>query len=303
MEKLTSILVIVGRTEADHVLLEKAVTIARSAGAQLFLYSCDPVLARAVAHAQDREEAERSWRNVQSEHMSYLRWLRDTVAPKNVQISVAAECFSSLHHGIVNRIRELRPDLVMKVPSGVHPLRRLTFGPSDWHLVHECPVTLMLVRQHPWKSPPAFAALVDVSDEETERVAKMIVHTSEHFSLGCHGVLDVIYSEDQLEAAERDRRSKALERLAREYRIEAKHLHVLTGDPRLTLPQFTAQRHYDALVLGALTHHKGLARLAGNLTNNLVERLDSDFILVKAEGQAPADSQRPNVAWQALFGD
>jgi len=302
VDKLTSILVVANRTDADRVLLEKAVVLAHNVGAQIFLFSCDAVLAKIVQHAYNSEDAERAWHISQAEHLAYLRSLRAHTQAGDVQISFDAECYSPLYEGIINKVREIHPDLVMKTPSGGHPLRRFTFGPSDWHLMRECPVTLMLVRQHPWKSPPSFAALVDVSVEVTARLAEAIIHTSEHFALGCRGDLDVVYSEASADEDERSNRAATLQRLTHEYRIPTAHVHLLSGDPDVTLPDFTARHQYDALVLGGLTHRKGVAPLVGTLTGKLVESLDSDFILVKREvHHQPAE--HTNVVWQALFGD
>jgi universal stress protein E len=302
VDKLTSIMVVASRSDADQVLLEKAVLLARRVGAQIFLYSCDSQLAKIIQHAYNSEDAERAWHISQAEHLAYLRTLRSAAHAADVQISVAVECHSPLYEAVINKVQQIQPDLVMKTPSGVHPLRRFTFGPSDWHLMRECPATLMLVRQHPWKSPPNFAALVNVAEDDTARLAETIVHTSEHFALGCRGEVDVIYSEASADEGERNRRNSALHRLMREYRIAAANLHVLSGDPDLTLPDFLARHHYDALVLGGLTHRKGLTPLIGTLTNRLVEALDSDFILVKREARQPRP-QKANLAWQALFGD
>ncbi len=305
VEKLTSILVVANRSDADRVLLDKAVFIARHVGAQIFLFSCDAVLSKIVQHAYNSEDAERAWHISQAEHLTYLRGLRSATRAHDVQISVAAECYSPLYEGILHKVREIQPDLVMKTPTGIHPLRRFSFGPSDWHLMRECPGTLMLVRQQPWKSPPCFAALVDVSEEETARLAETIVHTSEHFALGCHADLHVVYSDSSAEDAERCRRSTVLEELVHQYRIPTERVHVLSGDPDLTLPGFAARHHYDALVLGGLTHRKGVAPLIGTLTSKLVEALDSDFILVKREEprQPQLKPEGGSVAWQVLFGD
>jgi len=283
VDKLTSILVVADRTDADRMLLEKAVCLARQVGAQIFLFSCDWALAKIIQHSYNTEDAERAWHISQQEHLAYLSTLRNLLRAADVQISIAAECYCPLYEGVLRKIHELRPDLVMKTPSGVHPLRRFTFGPSDWHLMRECPVTLMLVRQHRWNVPPRFAALVDVSEEVTARLAETIIHTSEHFALGCHGELDVIYCEASADERERNRRSSELDKLTHEYRITPAHVHLLSGDPDATLPGFAAHARYDALVLGGLTHRKGVSALVGGLTARLVEGLDSDFILVKRD--------------------
>jgi universal stress protein E len=285
VDKLSSILVVSSRTDADRVLLEKAVLLARKAGAQIHLFSCDAALAKTLRHAYPSDEAEKAWNISQSEHLAYLQALRTAAHAPDVQIDIEAACCSPLHEGIAGKAAQMRVDLIMKSPSGAHPLRRFAFDANDWHLVRECPATLMLVGQRPWRTKPQFAAMVDVSEDVTVRLAEMIIHTSEYFSLGCRGELDVIYSERSSIEPERSERAATLQRLTREYRIESARVHVLNGEPETTLADFAAHRQYDAVILGGRTHRKGLAPLVGTLTSKLVETLDSDFILVKRARQ------------------
>jgi len=44
------------------------------------------------------------------------------------------------------------------------------------------------------------------------------------------------------------------------------------------------ERRYDLIVLGALTHRKALTQLVGTLTGRLIERVNCDFVVVKAQG-------------------
>ena len=129
----------------------------------------------------------------------------------------------------------------------------------------------MLVRQRAWNATPKFGALVDVSDNCTAQLAEIILRTSEYLALGCRGELDVLYSDSSADTAEQSARAAALQRLTREYHIGSTHVHVLSGDPDVTLPDFAARQHYDALVLGGRTHRKGIAPLIGALTGKLVE--------------------------------
>lgn len=303
---MSSILVVANRSDADRMLLQKALRLARSLGAQINLLSCDTALAKALQHSRDNENAEKAWNACVSEHLAYLRDLRASAGAPDVQISIDAVCHSPLYEGILQKAAEIQPDLVMKAPSGAHPLRRFAFDANDWHLMRECPATLMLVREAAWGPIPRFAALVDVSAEGTARLAETIVHTSEYLALGCRGELDIVYSESSEEPAERTVRSVALQRLAREYHIRPSHTYLLSGSPEVSLPDFAAHRHYDAIVLGGLTHRKGIGPLIGTLTGKLVEKLaDTDFILVKQALRArDGDLKRgPGIAWNALFGD
>ena len=330
MEKLTSILVVANRTSADRTLLEKAVALARNVGAQIYLFSCDAELARRLRHSYPTEEAEKTWNICLAEHITYLRSLQAAVSAPDVQISVDAACHSPLYEGIVGKIREIRADLVMKSPSGSHPLRRLVVNSNDWKLTKASPATLMLVRPRPWNTVPRFAAFVDVSEEGTARFAQTIVHTSEYFALSCHAELDLIYSEASEDSREKTERLAKLERVAREYHVEASHVHVLSGDPDQTVPEFAARQNYDAVVLGARTHRKGIASVRGMLTSKIVDAVDCDMILVEpvahelsdvgdpaadieshAERVLPEDpaaapqstARGSSVLWQSMFGD
>jgi universal stress protein E len=329
MDKLTSILVVTNRSKADGTLLAKAVLFARRVGARIHLFHCDAELAHVLRHSYDTEDTEKAWQASVSDHRSYLEALRASVHAPDLDISIDTACDSPLYEGVIKKVLTVRPDLVMKSPSGTHPLRRLTLDSNDWQLMRACPVTLMLVRGKIWAEPPRFAALVDVSVQETPHLAETIVHTSEYFALGCQGELDVVYSERDEGGLERTERAEALSRLAREYRIGLDHVHLLNGDPDVTLPDFAARQCYDAIVLGALTHRKGIAALVGTLTSRLVDELDCDFILVKgatrdrptrelddlmpdehSTTRRPMPSSTRNsagsgsgVLWQALFGD
>jgi universal stress protein E len=309
VDKLTSILVVANRTDADRMLLEKAIRLARSIGAQIYLVSCDAALAKVLQHSYNSEDAQKAWDVCMSEHLSYLRTLRAAASAPDVQISIDAICHSPLHAGIVNKAMEIHPDLVMKAPSGAHPLRRFAFDANDWHLMRECPATVMLVREGAWGPKPKFGALIDVSSEDVARLAETIVHTSEYFALGCQGELDVVYSEASEDPVEREEHAAALQRLRREYHVPETHMHVLSGSPEVTLPDFAAHRHFDAIVLGGLTHRKGIGPLIGTLTSKLVAALgETDFILVKRglrPSELPAANLKsgPSVAWSAMFGD
>jgi universal stress protein E len=294
MNKLDSILVVANRNNTDRPLLAKAVLIARSSlRAKIHLFYCDSELAYSLRHSYDTSAVEKAWLESLSERLDYLETLRGWASAPDVDISVDAACDSPLYEGVVRKIRELRPDLVMKSASGAHPLRRLTLGDNDWQLMRACPATFMLVRGREWRVPPRFAAFVDVSDQETPRLAEEIIHTSEYFNLGCGGELDVVYTERGGAGAARVERAEELRRLAREYRIGAEYVHVLEGDPDVTLPEFATRQCYDALVLGALTHRNGIAALVGTLTGKLVDSIDSDFILVKG---ATPDQEIPKAA-------
>jgi universal stress protein E len=281
MEKLSSILVVLDGTPADRALLSKAATLARRCGASLELFLCDAERAYVMLHAYDPAGIEESRQDCIRQSREYLEDLKNSMAGGGVPISIDAACKSPLYEATVHKVQKSRPALVMKNAVGAHPLRRFAWEANDWQLMRTCPVTLMLSRGRPWRAHPTLAAAVDVSEQETTGLARAILETSLCLTLN-NAKLDVLYSERaESDAAGCEARRAALYRLAREAHIDANRVHVLSGNPERALPVFAADRSYDVLVMGALTHRKGLASLVGTLTGRLVDFLDCDFVLVK----------------------
>jgi universal stress protein E len=281
MDRLTSILVVFDGTAADTDLLSKAVTLARRCSADLELFLCDAERAYVLRHAFDPTGIEESRQSCLRLSRQYLEDLKHSVATADVRVSVDAACVSPLYEAIVHKVQKSRPDLVMKNAAGAHPLRRFAWDANDWQLMRTCPVTLMLSRGKPWRGHPTFAAAVDVSEQETAGLAHAILETSVCLTLS-GAQLDVLYSERiENDVPGSEGRREVLHRLAREAHVDADRVHVLSGSPEQALPMFAAEHDYDVLVIGALTHRKGLASLVGTLTGRLVEFLDCDVVLVK----------------------
>lgn len=175
----------------------------------------------------------------------------------------------------------MQPDLVMKVPSGSHPLRLLTLDLNDWRLARNCPSALLLVRSTPWPAAPRFGALVNVSERAIVRLPAAVLHTCEYLSLGCSGAVDVAYCESGDDRDEIADRAAAFERLTREFHVPAERVFALRGDPDLQLPEFVSKQGYDVLALGAPSHRHGLGAFAGGLSSKLIDSADSDLLLIR----------------------
>jgi universal stress protein E len=282
MEKLTSILVVVDRTDETHPVLVKAIALARRFGAKLELLLCDSERAYALRQTYDRSGVARARQTILSEGRRFLESLQQSVAADDVSISVHVVCESPLSEGVVRRVRESWPDLVLKSAASRHAIGRLTLDANDWELARTCPVPIMLTRGRPWRVQPRFAAAVDVSEQETVGLARAILHAGENLSFGFGAELEVLYSERGNGKVEgREKRTAALRRLAHEFQVGADRVHVLPGEPEHTLPSFAADRRFDVLILGALTHRKGLVPLIGTLTGKLVVGLECDLVFIK----------------------
>jgi universal stress protein E len=282
MRKLNRILAVLDGTDADAMILGKAVASARRQGASLELFLCDAEQAYSLRHAYDPRGVEESRQNCTRQAKHYLECLRDTVVGADVRISVDAACESPLYEGIVRKVMKSGADLVIKNAARARPLRPSAWEANDWQLMRACPATLLLSRGRSWHPYPRLAAAVDLSEHESSDLLQAIIQTSKRFIDDCHGELDIVYSEaGDIDPGKREASLAALEEVTRAAGLQGSRVHVLSGAAEETLPTFAADRDYDAFIMGALTHRKGLSALVGTLTARLIETLDCDFVLVK----------------------
>lgn len=285
METLTSILVVLDHSARDARLFAKSLVLARPFGARVELFCCDAEYEYTLRHVYDQRGLTEV-RQVRVMHVrDYLQQICDQLAAQSMDISIDAACESPLYEGIVRKVLRSAPDLVMKA-AALEPFEgRGALDVNDWQLVRTCPVPLMLSRGGVWPPRPRFAAAVDVSEEETPGLVEMILRTAECLRAGCQGELDVLFSEQTgTDGGIRQEHAATLRRLGSELHFAADRIRMLVGDPAATLSAFGAEHHPDVLVLGALTHRRGLTALVGTLTGDLMDALDCDFILVRPSG-------------------
>lgn len=281
MDKLTSILAVAETATTCLGVLDKALLLARRFDARVELLVTDGKLMRELAtHC-----AERGYDRV---------------------------TLSSMHRGndstqamIVHRALDQRPDLVIK-SAGAHPLRRWTLDASDRRLAADCPAPLLLTIGRPWNETLRMAAAVDVADVDSARFARAILQAAGFLALGSGAQLDVLYSERE-ERDERVRMERAvmLCAMVREFHVGGERLRRYDGAPERTLPPLIAERYYDLLVIGAVTHRTGMAGWTETLSSRLADATAGDVLLVKpvereAAGERPLDvslrEQRTNLA-------
>jgi nucleotide-binding universal stress UspA family protein len=249
MEKLTRILAVAKGIEDGATVLGKSVTLARRFSAHVELLLFDHV---------DAHELAKMCANVAYDKFTLASMHLGAESPSEV---------------ILRRVFATQPDLVVKTPAGVHPLKRWTLDENDWQLANECPVPVLLVRHKSWLRPIRFAAAIDVVGEEFGSTARSILHAAGFLALGCLGDLDILYSErEQHDDALRMERAVKLAQLVREYHVGCERLQVFNGAPEQTLPPLVAARHYDVLVLDATN-------------SRLFEATDGDVVLIKAPGR------------------
>ena len=283
-ENLRSILAVVDRDgNRSRRVAIKAATLARMTGANLQFFLCDAEAAFSLQHQYEPEVAARAKESCLTESRRYLEELVRKLSMRDVEVSLSVACESPLYESIVHTVRRSRPDLVIRGTAAAGPL-----DPNDWELVRACPAPLLLTRGQPWKPHPLVAAAVDVSPGESEQLTRTILRAAAGLARAAAGTVEIMHG-GRFDAAlppAFDACRAALAERVRDAGLQGAQCHLLDGDPAEVLRECSVRRNFDLIVLGALTHRKTLTELVGTLTGRLIESLDTDFLLVKADTAA-----------------
>ncbi len=84
---------------------------------------------------------------VMAGHRDLLERYVQAAAAEGVKALGEALWATPFHEVVLARVAATRPDLVVKHSVYHNPLERTLFTGSDWHLVRDCPVPLLLVKQ------------------------------------------------------------------------------------------------------------------------------------------------------------
>jgi nucleotide-binding universal stress UspA family protein len=267
VDKLTTILAVIDSAAGGRVVFDKALCLAKALHASVQLLVLQPTLLG---------------------EFHELRAAHPQAHIVPVDSSGPAPGADDL---IMRHAQSLEADLIVKHASA-HSLRRMTLNISDWHLAHECPTPLLLVRDQPWNSPPRFAAAVDVADDRNPDLMRAILHAAGFLTLECEAELDVLYSErERFDGPLRMERAVRLARLVREFRVGGEHIEHLAGEPESTLPPVLRQQAYDCIVIGS-ARNDGLTSFKPGVTSRMFEATPGDVLFVHATGLLPTRNAR-----------
>lgn len=244
MEKLTTMLVAVPEGGTQGVLFDKVARLVRQTGARVELFLAAP-----------------------SDYFATAARIRALGCDVPVGFTLH-DGVTPLNDAILARAAEVHADLL------VAPRAQLD--------LEDCPIPLLLLGKAPWSHEPRFAAAVDVAEEDSEAIARNIMHVGGFLAQRCTAHLDILYCERELDDQRvRMERAVKLARLVREYHVGCERLQVFDGLPERTLPPLIAARRYDVLMLGAVQRHRNLLAEFRSVSKRLLGSTDGDVLLVE----------------------
>ena len=309
MKRLDRILAVLDPTTGVQPALAKAATLARRCGATLELFICDFDPALSGQPLFDSEKLRQLREEFVTERLEYLEETADELRSEGLAIETHVHWDNPLYRGIVRRVEESRPDLVVKDTHYHGALRRTLFTNTDWNLIRTCPVPLLLAKGGDWPEYPRIVAALDPGhlgdkpaalDHDILDWAALVaarmggeVHAVHAFfpaallaaTTGMAGMpfAGGITAAEIVEA-ERRRLAASLEALVGTHGLAAGRVRLEQGNSAEVLPRVAEELGAALLVMGAVSRSRLQEAFLGSTAERVLDRIGCDVLVVK-----PAD--------------
>lgn len=293
MDELRSILVLTEPAREDQPAFEAALGLARRFGARLHLFMSDYRDLHVSFYEPPAPGLVEYRESVLAAHRATLEHCAARAADQGVAVTFETLWGSPFHELALERIAVLKPDLVMKQSEHHNRIERTLFTGSDWHLIRDCPVPLLLVKEPGRLEKPRVLVCVDPQhlhdkpaalDHQLLRSASLLrdrlgadVHALHVFALP-HPVAvigdayvaaaSIVPDDATIESANR-----ALRELAGEYGLGGEHTHLRIGVPAQDIVAGAAGLNVDLVMMGAVSRRRLERWLIGNTAEAVLDRL------------------------------
>jgi universal stress protein E len=212
-----------------------------------------------------------------------------------------------LHEAIIRQAVEWGADLIVKDTHHHSALRRSIFSNTDWNLIRQSPLPLLLVKPRPTAHVPCVVAAVDplhprdkeatldnqivTSAQELARLSAgqvHLLHVCETLPLVLANpeamMAPIAIAMPEIAAEMEKNHTEAVHALAETHGIPAERVHVRKGNTRQALVEATDELRTDFLVMGAVSR-SALERLfIGSTAEGVLDKLGCDVFIVKPGG-------------------
>lgn len=301
----STILVVVDLTAgAEQAAITRAAWIAKQAGARLELFACDYDPDIDSGHLSSVWVPEPGAR--EQILLRHRRTLEELAAPLRAQgltATVDVVWDHPFERAILKKAAAHDYWLVAKETHHHNLVQRTLLTNIDWHLIRECPVPLLLVKNRPLAAEPNVLAAVDPVNEhdkpaalddrifafgaELARVLRGHLHVMHAYAtpLGAELPPDVVKLIAQEHRA-------AMSRFLDAHPVIGGRAHLYEGLAHECLRKAAEDHAADFVVMGAVAR-RGLKRLfIGSTAERVLDRLPCDLVIIKPlDFEVPGDEQ------------
>jgi universal stress protein E len=306
MKRLDRILAVIDPTSDAQPALDKAKFLARQFGATLELFICDFDPSLSGKPFFDTEKLRELREEFITERVEFLEERADELRTEGIAIETHVHWDNPAFRGIVRRVRESSPDLVVKDTHYHSAIRRTLLTNTDWNLIRECPVPLLLAKPAEWRESPRIVAALDPEHlgDKPAALDHDILEFAELLARRLGGELHAVHaffpaallaaatamagmpvvtgvSAEEIVDTERKRVAGILSTVVGAHAIPRDRIHLEQGSAVDVLPRAAERLGADLLVMGAVSRSRLEEFFVGSTAERVLDRLGCDVLVVK----------------------
>lgn len=304
--ELHQLLVVIDPTSGDsQPSLERAAWLAKRSNSAIELLLCEYNSALDGGYFFDGPAQKKARDSLLQNRTKWLEKLAQPLRDNGITVTTEARWGKPLHTMILQRISELKPDMVLRDATTHNLLQRLFFNNTSWQLIRQCPVPLWLVREGEWKGERICAAVDPVHSADTEalldhKLVKSTLYLAQTLDMQAdymHSYAplprtmvfdsELVAAYDQYAERSAKQHRDAFEKLMVNYPVEKANRHLLEGFPEEVIPSFVEERGVDLLVMGAISRSNLENALIGNTAERVLEAVQTDLLVIKPTRTQP----------------
>jgi universal stress protein E len=241
-----------------------------------------------------------------AERLEHLEALADDLRTDGLEVTTHVHWENPLHAGIVHRVREFLPDLVVKDTHYHAPLRRALFTNTDWHLIRSCPAPLLLAKSADWPAMPRILAALDpdLRHDKPAALDSDLLDTATLLARALGGSVEAVHAffpaallaatsglagvplatdatATDLIENERTRVSAAMRAVADVAGLDPGAVRVLQGSAPEVLLRCAADTKAALVVMGGVARGRLRELFVGSTAERVLDRLPCDVLVVK----------------------
>jgi len=287
---IENILVVVDPTATSHPCIDKAARIAQGFGSTLDLFICDVEQGGGSAFLEYRK-------NLRERRLETLEALAEPLRARVIHVKTESQWHVPLEQGVVEHAIRTRVDLVVKDTHHHRPESHMGSVQTDWVLIRQLPMPLLLVRPAPWSQCPLLVTAIDPChgaerpaelDRSLQRLGNGLSAALMGSALFLHVIEpvphlpgEVISAQDQ--RAARDRQRTQVTEFLNEDAVEPHEIRLIEGN----VPEGIVRAVKDlspSMILMGVAARQRLPIGAISTASQVLEQTDCDLLVVKPEG-------------------
>lgn len=290
------ILVVVDPTAARHPCIEKAVRLASGFGSTIELYIC--ATEQGIPESWAGGSTLAQYRNLMRERwIGVLEELAAPIRALGVQVQTQSEWHVPLEQGIVEHAIRTSADLVIKDTHRHLPTSHMASVQTDWVLIRQLPMPLLLVHPTVWDAHPVIATSVDPCHiaERPVDLDRCLLAMGCSVGRALSGAVTVLHAlsptphlpgdpvSSAQQSADYDRQRALVTGLAVDRQIDAERLSFTERAMPDGIIELVEDTNPAVLVMGVAARQR-LAVGAVSTASQVLERTDCDLLVVKPAG-------------------